>query len=69
MTTLTVKIMANLQLKVKIFPLLSPETFFIANFFYDQRLKFVNFCALRLDLVAFYGQRLTQWDPHYIECV
>ena len=34
--TFTVKIMANLQLKVNIFPLLSPEILFTINFFYDQ---------------------------------
>ena len=39
--------------------------FFTVNLFYDQRLKFVNFYALQLDLVAVYGQRLTHWDPHY----
>ena len=34
--TFTIKIMANLQLKVNIFPLLSPEILFTINFFYDQ---------------------------------
>ena len=32
MTAFTVKIMANLRLKVNIFPLLSPETFFFLLF-------------------------------------
>ena len=31
--TFTIKIMANLQLKVNIFPLLSPEILFTINFF------------------------------------
>ena len=50
--TFTIKIMANLQLKVNIFPLLSPEILFTINFFYDQWLKFINFYALRLVFLA-----------------
>ena len=46
--TFTIKIMANLQLKVNIFPLLSPEILFTINFFYD----FINFYALRLVFLA-----------------
>ena len=53
--TFTIKIMANLQLKVNIFPLLSPEILFTINFFYDQWLKFINFYALRLVFWPFYG--------------
>ena len=50
--TFTIKIMANLQLKVNIFPLLSPEILFTINFFYDQWLKFIKFLRLTVSFLG-----------------